>query len=506
MKIFFFLSLVLLFVFGNEIRNLEPKIFWNQFFEISQIPRCSYKEKRVREEFVQKFADTNGFKMKTDKYGNCLIEVSATPGKEGKPKIVLQSHLDMVCEKNRDSNHNFDKDPLNLIFSRESKDWVIANGTTLGADDGMGMSVSLAIASDKSIAHGPLELLFTVEEETGLVGAQKLEPGFVTGTILINIDTGSEGQITVGCAGGLRFETIISKPLIPRTGNYDSYEIQIKGLVGGHSGKDINSGRANSLKLLGRLLKRLQENFRFEMNSLSAGSSANAIPRESSVVVSFDPNLESRVRNILKEFTDEVKSEYKLTEPNMFTTMDKLTNPVPNIIRPDIVSKVINLIQVAPHGVVEMSREIPELVETSVNFASVSSQSENILFVWSIRSSVDSAKENFATTLKAITELTGGNFKVLSNYAGWRPNFNSELLSVSKKIYQKLFGKEPVVKAIHAGLEPGIIGKIYPQLAANMIAIGPNIVDNHSPQERVQVSSVQKLYPFVKSLITEYSN
>lgn len=498
------LALVLI-VLSNEIRDLEPKVFWKEFFDLSQIPRCSYKEKRIREEYIQKFADTNGFKMKTDKYGNCLVEVPATPGKEGKPKLVLQSHLDMVCEKNRESNHNFDKDPLNLIFSRESKDWIVANGTTLGADDGMGIASSIGLVLDKTVVHGPLELLFTVEEEIGLVGAQKLEPGFVSGTVLVNIDSGTEGQITVGCAGGQRFETKIPKAMVSRTGNFNTYEIQIKGLVGGHSGKDINSGRANSLKILGRLLKRLQEHIRFEVNSLSAGSSANAIPRESSTMISFDPALESRVRTILKEFTDEVKSEFKVTEPNMFTTFDKQSNPIPTIIRPDVISKVINLIQIAPHGVVEMSREIPGLVETSLNFASVNSQSDNILFVWSIRSSIDSAKENVATTLKSITELTGGTYQVLSNYAGWRPNFSSELIAVSKRCYQRLFGNEPTIKAVHAGLEPGIIGKIYPQLAANMIAIGPNIIDNHSPAEKVQVSSVQKLYPFVKAIVMEYA-
>jgi dipeptidase D len=373
--VFLLLSLVL-FVNSNDIRDLEPKAFWRPFYDISQIPHCSKKEGRLREDYVKKFAQHFNYKYRQDSYGNAVVEVPARPGKEGKPKLVLQSHLDMVCEKNRGSTHDFDKDPLQLLFSPQDRDWIIANETTLGADDAAGMALSIGLTTDPLAIHGPLELLFTVEEEIGLVGATNLQPGdFVTGTILINIDSGTQGQLTIGCAGGMRVEMDYQEKTTAIRPGQVIYEIYVKGLVGGHSGKDIDAGKGNSIKILGRILNAIVDsNIDFNIVNLSAGTSSNAIPRDSSAQIAIVEGDAQRVASIVAKLTDVIKSELVATEPTLFSTFGKINTTPSTVYDAELTRRIIYVIQIGPHGVVEMSRQIPGLVETSLNFAVLASE------------------------------------------------------------------------------------------------------------------------------------
>lgn len=443
----FLILFLVAFTFSNEIRNLEPKAFWNQFYDLSQFPRCPTKEKQIREEYIQKFAQKHNFTYKVDDYGNCLIEVPATRGYESKPKIVLQSHLDMVCEKNRNSNHNFDKDPLRLIYAQD-KDWVKANETTLGADAGFGVAASLGVAIDPSVVHGPLELLFTVEEEIGLVGALKLKPNFVKGAILLNLDVGLEGTLIVGCAGGVRFESRFNEEIIARRSNTLTYDLHIKGLSGGHSGLDINKGKGNAIKLTSRLLKKILKELPIDVTSFSSGTATNAIPRESITIIQIEPSQENSIRKIIEDFTKEIKSEFGDREPGFLVTLERSPQQLNYIYNTKFMLKMVDFIQTSPHGVQEMSQEIPGLVQTSLNFAMISVSNRVITTTWSIRSSVDSSKYNLVETLKSMTNLAGGSFTQLQDYNGWRPNLNSPIIGLCKKLYREAFGNEAKVDAM----------------------------------------------------------
>lgn len=506
MKFLFILLGILQLVFSlNNIRDLEPKYFWNQFYDLSQYPRCPTKEKNIREEYIQKFALKYGFNYKVDDYGNCLIEVPPTRGYENKPKIVIQSHLDMVCEKNRNSNHNFDKDPLKLIYSPDHQDWIKANETTLGADAGFGVAASLGVSIDPSIVHGPLELLFTVEEEIGLVGALKLKPGFVTGTILLNLDVGLEGTLIVGCAGGIRFESRFKEEIIPRKEGTITFELQIKGLSGGHSGLDINKGKGNAIKLTSRLLKKVLNNVEVDISSFNSGTATNAIPRESHIILQMNPSKVEDVKKIIQEFIQEIKLEFGSREPGFFITLERFNQQIHYIYHPKFMIKMIDFIQASPSGVLEMSQEIPNLVQTSLNLAMIEVKNREVFVTWSIRSSVDSSKYNVVETLKSLTNLANGSFNLLQDYNGWRPNLQSPIIELCKKVYRETFGVEVKIDAMHAGLEPGVLGNIYPRLAQNMISLGPNYENPHSPIERMQISSVSKFYVYLNRILLEYT-
>ncbi|MEJ5351399.1 MAG: aminoacyl-histidine dipeptidase [Melioribacteraceae bacterium] len=482
------------------IEGLSPQILWKRFAEISQIPRPSKHEERIRL-YLKNFAEKHNFSFKEDQTGNILIYLPPTPNYESAPTIVLQSHVDMVCEKNKDTIHDFDKDPIQLI--REG-DWIKASGTTLGADNGIGVAAALAVALDDSFEHGPLELLFTVDEETGLTGVNNLENNFISGKYLLNLDTEEDGAFYIGCAGGM--DTVGSLKI-----NYGKlnprlkpYYLFISGLKGGHSGINIHEGRANAIKLLGLILKNL-EAVDYQVSFISGGSKRNAIPREAEAILWLKPEDELKAIELVNAFAIETSLEYKNKESDIKIIFERKENDVisKNVFANDFLKKVVNLILALPHGVISMSADIDGLVETSTNLATINIEDGYLKIGTSQRSSIESGKRNIGQYVQAVFGLAGAEVMVADKYPAWQPNINSKLLKISKNVYKKLFGKEPGVKAVHAGLECGILIDKFPWL--DMISLGPTIEGAHSPDERVKISDVEKFYTLLKAIISEIS-
>ena len=481
------------------IDGLIPTLVWKKFYEISQIPRPSKKEERVRL-YLRNFAGQHNLGFKEDETGNIVISVPATPGFEYAPTVVLQSHVDMVCEKNKETVHDFFNDPIKLVRDGE---WIRAENTTLGADNGIGVAAALAIAIDEDFHHGELELLFTVDEETGLTGANGLEKNFIKGKYLLNLDTEEDGAFYVGCAGGMDSVGVFTIEEEDIKENFIPYSIFISGLKGGHSGININSGRANAIKLLGQLLNCI-EKANFQLAFISGGSKRNAIPREAEAVIFINPEYDSFAREIINEFALETVLEYKITDDAIRITFEKneeLSQKYFRCYKNEFAKKIINTILALPHGVISMSAEIPNLVSTSTNLATVIVETDEIKIGTSQRSSIESAKQNIARNVKAVFELAGANAKVSDGYPGWQPDMNSELLTISKKVFSVIFSKEPELKAVHAGLECGILGDKYPGI--QMISFGPTIEGAHSPEERINITDVDKFYRLLKGILME---
>lgn len=483
----------------EAIDGLYPSIVWKKFYDISQVPRPSKSEERIRL-FLRNFAGQNNFDFREDETGNIVILVPPTPGCENKPTVVIQNHVDMVCEKNKGTDHDFMKDPIDLI--REG-DWIKANGTTLGADNGIGAAAALAIATEHDFDHGPLELLFTVDEETGLTGANNLKKGFITGKILLNLDTEEDGAFYVGCSGGLdtagtfrvEYEDIVT--------SYHPYLLFISGLKGGHSGINISEGRANAIKLLGLLLDRMRK-LDYQLVYMQGGSKRNAIARESEAIIFIDESNESKFRELINEFAIECSLEYKYTDPDIRVQFEKKTHAsvtILNAYKEDFKKKIINSILAMPHGVAAMNPNIPGLVETSTNLATLNTASYELTIGTSQRSSIESAKRNIAQSVNAVFQLAGAKVTNSDGYPGWQPNMDSKILKLSKSVFKRLFGKEPEIKAVHAGLECGILGDKYPGL--DMISFGPTIEGAHSPDEKVNINDVDKFYRLLKAILTE---
>ncbi len=485
----------------SEINNLSPSILWEKFFEISQIPRGSKSEQKIRL-YLRNFAGQNNLLIDEDEVGNILIQVPPKPGFENAPTIVLQGHVDMVCEKNRDNNHDFTKDPIKLI---KDGDWIKADGTTLGADNGIGVAASLAVALDDSFDHGPIELLFTVDEETGLTGANNLKPGFITGKILLNLDTEEDGAFYVGCAGGMDTVGAYKIEFAEKKKNLEPFQLFISGLKGGHSGININDKRANAIKLLGLLLDELTK-FDYQLARIQGGSKRNAIPREAEAVIYIDSKLESKMREAINGFSLESVLEFRKTDSEIKISFERQD---PSEIRNDQVfsdvfaKKIIDAIIGMPHGVIAMSEEIPGLVETSTNLATVTAEDSVLRIGTSQRSSIESSKKNIARAVRAVFELSGAEVSVGDGYPGWQPNMDSEILKLSKEVFTTMFDKEPEIKAVHAGLECGILAEKYPGL--DMVSFGPTIEGAHSPDERVNIADVEKFYNLLKSILVEIS-
>lgn len=485
----------------DAIRGLEPSLVWTNFYRISCIPRCPEKEKGVRDLLLKPYAQNNKFEYIEDKKGNVLIKVPAKPGKEDKPTIVLQTHLDMVCEKNSGIVHDFDKDPIELHINSD-KTWINANGTTLGADDGIGVASVLALVLDPKAVHGPLELLFTVEEEIGLRGAAELQPGFLKGKVLINIDSDTEGETTIGCAGGSNVREKVPLTWIPTPSNHFTYQLKVHGGQGGHSGVDINKNRANMIKITARILDYLSERgIPLQIAKLEAGTATNAIPREafSLFAVPNSYGIQVLVNHITAIFKD-IKSEFKASDPRIdfdFT----ISTPASRVVSEP--KKIIQFLNAHQTGVYRMSPEIPGLVETSLNLANIRTEEKEFLILSSIRSSVESQMKHVVSVLKDLTNLAGGSIEVYGNYPGWEPNLNSQLLQVNKRVYKEIFGTDIKVLAIHAGLETGIIGSKFPGM--DMISIGATSVAFHSPGEKLYVPSVPRIYRLVLGLLADYA-
>lgn len=468
------------------LSNLKPELVWKHFEEITKHPRPSKNEKKVVE-YVLSVVKNLGLEYKQDSFGNILVKKPATKGKENLKTVCLQGHLDMVCEKNRDVQHDFDKDPIQIYVDG---DWVKAKGTTLGADNGIGVAAALAIMESNDIEHGPLEFLFTLDEETGLTGATNLSQDFLNADILLNLDSEEEGSFYIGCSGGKdtegRFTYIKDK--VPSQSL--AYKISVTGLKGGHSGLDIHLGRGNAIKILTRLLWNLQNNFDLRISRIEGGSKRNAIPREAFAEVVISNSKEKEFTDYVNKFTEIVKFELGTVEPNLKISFDKINLPEFVIDKPTQF-RLLNTLYALPHGVMKMNADLPDLVETSTNLATINFNDE-IVIGTSQRSSVETEKEDIVSVNRAIFLLANAQVKHGDGYPGWKPDINSEILKEMKKVYYNLYNKEPEVKAIHAGLECGIIKEKYPSM--DMISFGPTILGAHSPDERVQISTVEKFY------------
>lgn len=478
---------------SNTLANLKPEAVWRYFDEICKYPRPSKKEKKVVE-YVLSVIQKLELPYEQDAFGNILVRKPATPGFEHLKTVCLQGHLDMVCEKNSDIQHDFDNDPIQPYVDG---DWVKAKGTTLGADNGIGVATALAIMEAKDIQHGPLEFLFTLDEETGLTGANNLKPGFVKADILLNLDSEEDGALYIGCSGGKDTEGRFSylKENVP--GDSLGYKIKVTGLKGGHSGLDIHLGRGNAIKILSRLLWNLQNQFDVRLSKIEGGSKRNAIPREAFAHVVVNRSKADELEGFVNYYNTVVKSELASVEPDLKVESEKENLPEFVIDKATQIN-LLNALYALPHGVIKMSADIPGLVETSTNLATINFE-DQIIVGTSQRSSVESEKEDVVIMNRCVFLLANAEVKHGDGYPGWKPDINSEILKVMKEVYKKKYGAEPEVKAIHAGLECGIIKEKYPEM--DMISFGPTILGAHSPDERVQISTVQKFYDLLLEVL-----
>ena len=478
----------------SQLRDLTPSGIWHYFSEICQIPRPSKKEEKMIA-YLIKFAADKKLVVKQDKAGNVLILKPRTPGREKLAPVILQSHLDMVCEKNSDSKHDFLNDPIKAVIDG---DWVKAEGTTLGADDGIGVAAQLAILASDKLEHGPLECLFTVDEETGLTGAFALEENFLSGNTLINLDSEEEGEIFIGCAGGIDTVGSLSPEYEATPKGSFAFSISIKGLKGGHSGDDINKGLGNAIKLLTRFVWEASQKYQFRLSHIKGGNLRNAIAREAVAGGVTPAKYKEEMRALFNCISADLEAEYGDIEPGMKFHLESDT--IPDKVFSDSFNKsLINTLYALPHGVISMSRQIEGLVETSTNLASVKLVDNIISISTSQRSSIESARDNIANMVKATFDLGGASSRHSDGYPGWTPNRQSPLLETAIDSYKKLYGNEPKIKAIHAGLECGLFLKKYPGL--DMISIGPTIQGAHSPDERLQIESVKKFWDFLLAIL-----
>jgi dipeptidase D len=478
----------------SVIDNLKPKLVWKHFDEIRRIPRCSKQEEKIRE-YVIDFAKKQNLKSKTDKIGNVVIIKPASSGLENKPIVILQGHMDMVCEKNSDVEFDFSKDPINLKLKG---DILTADGTTLGADNGIGLAMSLAILEDDTLKLGPIEALFTVDEETGLTGAFAMESDMLSGKILLNLDSEDFGVITVGCAGG--GDSKIMVPFETQQANEDmeSISIKISGLRGGHSGVDIHEQRGNAVKLLSRMLWKVSNDYDFLIAELNGGDKHNAIPREAYAKVIVKKADKNKFIDVLKKEEEDILEEIKPIDPNFSVDIEDISK-LSSTLTKDSQNKILNLLHGLPHGIEKMSYDIPDLVETSTNLASIKFNEKNALIHLSTRSSINSSLQDLRNRIHAIAYLSDAKVTEDEPYPGWKPDLDSKILKLSKEIFKDMYGKEPKVEAIHAGLECGIIGEKFPGM--DMISIGPTIKYPHSPEEQVHVSTVEKIYQYVLKIL-----
>ncbi|MFV0591387.1 MAG: aminoacyl-histidine dipeptidase [Draconibacterium sp.] len=470
------------------LSQLKPQPLFNYFEDICQVPRPSKKEEKIRK-FLLDFADENGLKSKTDATGNVLILKPATPGKENSPTIILQTHMDMVCEKNADKVFDFNNDAIEPMIA---DGWVKANGTTLGADCGIGIAAQLAVLTSNKIKHGPIECLITVDEETGLTGAFALQPGFLSGDILLNLDSEDEGELFIGCAGGV--DTLATFEFQPENvpANSVALKISVSGLLGGHSGDDINKNRGNANKILNRFLWKFANDFEVRLAEFNGGNLRNAIAREAHAVIVVPEKNKDFLPELIVGFAKIVKNEFEFSEPNLQITCQETDLPK-NIIDKKTQEKLLNAVYACPHGVLEMSSRMEGMVETSTNLASVKFPGNNqILITTSQRSELESRKVYAADTVEAVFQLAGTSIRHSDGYPGWAPNPNSEILKITVDSYKKLFGTEPIVRSIHAGLECGLFLEKYPQL--DMVSFGPTIRGAHSPDERLEIETVGKFW------------
>ena len=476
------------------IANLNPERVWKHFYALTQIPRPSKKEGKVVE-YMENFGKSLGLETIKDEVGNIIIRKPATPGMENRKGIILQGHVDMVPQNNNDVQHDWENDPVETYIDG---DWVRAKGTTLGADNGIGCAVAMAVLEANDLVHGPVEALFTIDEETGMTGANALKGGILKGDILINLDSETEGELYVGCAGGLDAEATFKYTSEAVEKGYETYAITVKGLRGGHSGMEINEGRGNSNKITTRMVLPIVRDLKGQLVSFNGGNMRNAIPREAFAEISIDPKNVNKAKAIVKQLTAEVKNEYALIEPNIEIRFEKVAK-AKKAIPAEVALRALKAIYACPCNVDRMSLAMPNLVETSNNLAIVKTGNGRINVITLMRGSTDSAKYALRDAIRCTFELAGAEIKFKGGYSGWQPNMNSAILLTMKQTYKEMFGREPEVKAIHAGLECGILSTNYPHW--DMISCGPTLMSPHSPDERLNIPSVSVFWNFIVEVL-----
>ncbi len=474
-----------------EIRNLSPQHVWGYFHDLTQIPRpTGHMDAVIR--YILAFGKESGLETLQDKTGNIVIRKPATPGMEHCKTVIIQGHLDMVPQKNAATVHNFETDPIDAYIDG---DWVTARDTTLGADNGIGVALALAVLSDNTLKHGPVEALFTVDEEVGMDGAFGLKPGFLKGEILINADSEEEGELFVGCAGGadLNISFQFKEDIAIPEGDV-AVKLSLTGLKGGHSGVDIHLGRANANKLMFRFLKEAVRDYGARLSSIDGGSLRNAIPREAVAIITIPGDNVEALWELVADYQDMFRTEYQGIEESVLFVAEPAELPA-SLIPEEIQDDLINAIEGCQNGVISMLADFPGTVETSTNLASVKKSDQLIEIKILTRSSSESRKEQICSSLESVFALAGAKVEYGSSYGGWQPNIKSEILGVMQRVYEQKFGRTPNVKVMHAGLECGIIQTVYPDM--DMISFGPDLQYPHSPDERVSISSVQKVWTFL---------
>ena len=485
---------------SSPLEALEPRPMWQHFDAIRQVPRPSRQEERIAE-LVRSWAAEHGFGVAADDRGNLAVKVPASAGREGAPTVVLQGHLDMVCEKNAGVDHDFSRDPIAVEVE---SDWVKAAGTTLGADNGLGVAAAMAVAVDPAVEHGPLELLFTLDEETGLNGASALDPAIVSGRILINLDTEEDDSVYIGCAGsaGIEADFVLERPDAPVAG--ERVELAVVGLRGGHSGIDIIENRGNAVKVAARtLVAALDRGADFGLIAIDGGSRRNAIARECFTHLAVAPAMRGRLDEVASAVTAEVAAELGAADPDLRIELRSAAESAPAWAPIGAVNRdrLLRLLAAAPHGVLAMSREVPGLVETSCNLAVATTGEASVNVLYSFRSSVNAALAGTRQALRSLFLLAGGEVREEAGYPGWKPNPDSAVVRRTVEVYERLFGEPPQIKAVHAGLECGILAQKIPGLDA--VSIGPEIRNAHSPAEMARISSTAKFYALLKELLAD---
>lgn len=477
----------------NAIKSLEPKAVWNIFDEILKVPRPSKKEEQIRD-YLLDFAKKNNLKSIVDNKGNVVIVREAAKGFESAPAIVLQGHMDMVCEKDANLVHDFLKDPISAYVE---DGWVKAKGTTLGADCGIGMAMQLAVLVEPNLECPKIEALFTVDEEQGLSGAMELDENILTGKYLVNLDSEDEGEIFIGCAGGIDTLATFDVNFVEPTKN-KAVKITVSGLLGGHSGDDIEKGRACANKLLVRVLNAFDE-IGCEIAKIDGGNLRNAIAREAFAIVAIDEKNIALAKQNFEQIVEGIKAEFQYNDPDIVMTFEQVDETIEKVIDEYDAQRVLYALQAVAHGVIAWSGSMKGLVETSTNLASVKMKGDQIVVTTSQRSSIESAKYDIANTVAATFLLACADVQHSDGYPGWNPNPEAKLVKIAEKVYSDLFAKQPKVKAIHAGLECGLILEKYPNMQA--ISIGPTLRGVHSPSERLQIETVNQSWNYLINLI-----
>lgn len=477
------------------LNGVAPERVWHYFKEISAIPRCSQHEQKIQE-YLKNFAESHNLVYKTDAIGNIVIKKAGTRGYEASPVVVLQGHMDIVCEKNSDTEHDFLNDPIKL---KVDGDWLTADGTTLGADNGIALAMALAILDSNDVEHGPIEALMTVDEESGLTGAMELDTSILDGRILVNLDSEEEGTFYIGCAGGVTTTGWIPIEWSPTPHDYLHYKLSITGLKGGHSGGDIHEHRGNAIKFAARIIWNLLEKVDVRIGTLKGGGLHNAIPRESFVSFVVPKAQQEHMSSIFEKLKENIIEEYKDIEPKIRIQLDDAGPSPAKVLSPKATFKTINSLYMMPHGVDEMNRSIPDLVETSTNLASVELQDHEVKVLTSQRSSMISKRDNMANRITAVLRCPGARVSYSSIYPAWTPDPNNPLIPIFREAYKRLSGQDPQVLAIHAGLECGVIGDKYPDMT--MISFGPDLSEVHTPNERLNIPSVERTWKLLLEVL-----